>query len=84
MIEGSLKVSNRKKKDIEVDLEAQGFDRMPKVESNGRKSAAVKDAENDDEEEEEPAAAGSSYEYLLSMAIQSLTEEKVLLLLTCF
>lgn len=29
VIEGSLHVNNRKKSDIEADLEAQGFDRLP-------------------------------------------------------
>lgn len=79
MIEGTLKVSNRKKKDIEVDLEAQGFNRMPKTDNHGMK--AIAKPTNDDaeeEEEEEPAAAvGGSYDYLLSMAIHSLTQEKV-------
>ena len=82
VIEGSLKVSNRKKKDIEVDLEAQGFDRMPKADGAGNKKAAAKDIENEDDDDEEPATAtaSGSYEYLLSMAIQSLTEEKVRIL----
>ena len=76
------KVSNRKKKDIEVDLEAQGFDRMPKADGAGNKKAAAKDIENEDDDDEEPATAtaSGSYEYLLSMAIQSLTEEKVRIL----
>jgi len=29
VISGTLKVSNRKKADIEADLVAQGFDRLP-------------------------------------------------------
>ena len=78
VIEGSLTVSNRKKRDIEVDLEAQGFDRMPKADGAGSRKVVAKDTEGDDDEDEEPtAAAAGSYEYLLSMAIQSLTEEKV-------
>ena len=77
VIEGTLKVSNRKKKDIEIDLVAQGFDRMPKTDNHGMKAIA-KPTNDDDEEEEEPAAAvDGSYDYLLSMAIHSLTQEKV-------
>lgn len=77
VIEGSLVVSNRKKKDIEADLEAQGFDRMSKSADNGSRKVVAKDPDNDDDEEEEAAAVGGSYDYLLSMAIQNLTEEKV-------
>jgi DNA topoisomerase II len=80
VISGDLKVSNRKKKDIEADLEEQRFDRMPKVADNGKK-AAPKENDNDEEEEEEAPASEGSYDYLLSMAIQNLTEEKVLFLL---
>ena len=68
VIEGSLKVSNRKKKDVEVDLEEQGFDRMPKADGNGKKVAA-KGAGNEDDEEEEPSLAAASYDYLLSLSL---------------
>ena len=75
----------RKKKSVLVDeLEAMGFDRMPK----SQKVAAALAQETLDgesaegaEEGAEPAAdaadAGASYDYLLSMPLWNLTQEKV-------
>eukprot|EP00775_Hariotina_reticulata_P006914 gene6914-7130_t len=56
VINGDLLLSNRKRADIEADLEAQGFDKMAKSKDVGAKVG---------------------YDYLLSMAIYSLTWEKV-------
>lgn len=73
VVSGELVVSNRKRKDVEAELEKEGYDRMPK--KDGQKKAAREGNDNDEEDAAEPATG--SYEYLLSMAISSLTEEKV-------
>eukprot|EP00854_Cymbomonas_tetramitiformis_P029659 gene29659-36953_t len=86
VVNGEIKVSNRKKKLIEVDLERMGFDKLLKSGIPGVKMAAsgagAEDDGNENSEESAegaaPAAApGMSYEYLLSMPIYSLTLEKV-------
>lgn len=71
VIGGQLKINNRKKAEIEADLERQGFDKLP----SGKSKAKAADAE----EEDEDAApdTGASYDYLLAMAISSLTAERV-------
>ncbi|WIA35043.1 hypothetical protein OEZ86_003534 [Tetradesmus obliquus] len=80
VISGELQLSNRKRADIEGDLAAQGFDKMAK--SKDAAAAAAAEAQDDSEEEVGRAAAAAaaikeSYDYLLSMAIYSLTWEKV-------
>lgn len=84
VISGELVISNRKRAAIEADLVAQGFDKMPKTDApprRGAKGIAVAaepdDGDADEAAAEAEAADGGSYEYLLSMAISSLTEEKV-------
>lgn len=82
VIKGDLVVSNRKKKDLLKDLDDQGFDRIPK-----EKKAKVHETEIlaegeevDDEEEvvvEKEDDKSSDFDYLLSMAIWSLTMERV-------
>ncbi|KAG8741551.1 DNA topoisomerase 2 [Ceratobasidium sp. 414] len=74
IIKKELVVSNKKKADLCTELRNLDFRPFPKV----RKA---KDAgENEDaqeEEEEQPVGANSDYDYLLGMAIWSLTREKV-------
>jgi hypothetical protein len=78
VISQELVVSNRKQKDVVADLERMGFDRMTKTEAAGRRGiAAAAEADDTGEEAAEDAAEGTSYLYLLSMAISSLTYEKV-------
>ena len=55
-----------------------GFDRMPKNDARSAAGvAAVATADAEEDTEADGKAQGASYEYLLSMAISSLTQEKV-------
>ncbi|KAI3643553.1 hypothetical protein MP228_013108 [Amoeboaphelidium protococcarum] len=71
IIQGKLVVQNRKKNDIIAELQKRDYKPMPKT---GKKAAD--DNADDSEDESGPSMAGS-YDYLLSMAIWSLTAEKV-------
>ncbi|KAH9065029.1 DNA topoisomerase II [Lactarius vividus] len=74
IVNKELVVSNRKKADIVAELRQKSFRPFPKV----PKAKAA--GENEDaEEEESEAASGAStdYDYLLGMAIWSLTREKI-------
>ena len=72
IIEKKLVVSGRRKVDIVADLREHDFMPIPKV---------VKDKyperDEHDEEEQEAGGSDSDYDYLLGMAIWSLTKEKV-------
>lgn len=74
VVHGELVISGRKRKAIEADLDEMGFDRMPKNDVRPKPGVAP-DADAD--ADADSPAQGLSYEYLLSMAISSLTEEKV-------
>lgn len=71
IIQGKLVVQNRKKNDIIAELQKRDYKPMPKT---GKK--ASDDNADDSDDESGPSMAGS-YDYLLSMAIWSLTAEKV-------
>ena len=81
VVEGELVISNRKKADIEQDLDALGFDRLKKSAKRGKGSS--QNDEDDDLEEggssksKQPAGQKVSYDYLLSMPLWSLSLEKV-------
>lgn len=74
IIEGKLVVQNRKKKDILIDLKANGFRPF-----SPKKNANMGDNDEENEEDIEDAKENSQrgYDYLLSMPIWSLTIEKV-------
>ncbi|KAI8849905.1 DNA topoisomerase [Chytridium lagenaria] len=78
IIQGKLVVQNRKKADIVRDLRARDYKPFPKA-----KGRAEKKGEEEDEEEDQGNTLGKKdesaqdYDYLLSMAIWSLTSEKV-------
>ncbi|CAN8306356.1 unnamed protein product [Cochlearia groenlandica] len=83
VVSGEIKVSNRKKADIVQELRQKGFTPFPK---KGKPvEAAVAGATVDAAEEPEESSVatetsfvlGSDYDYLLSLAISSLTLEKV-------
>jgi DNA topoisomerase II len=76
VISGQLIINNRKRKEIEADLENDGYDKMPKADSHKRNMPQSASADASEEDEAVDATA-KSYEYLLSMAISNLTEEKV-------
>jgi DNA topoisomerase-2 len=70
VIKGTVVVNNRKKKDIEKDLQTKGFAAISKD--------FLKEAtEEQDKEADAAAEAATGYDYLLNMPIYSLTQEKV-------
>ncbi|KAF2099707.1 type II DNA topoisomerase [Rhizodiscina lignyota] len=78
IIDGSLIVSKRKKKDLVAELKKLNFRPFPKV-ADARKEGEFENVvENEDSEESEETAVGANdYDYLLGMAIWSLTQERV-------
>lgn len=74
IIKKELVVSNKKKADLCAELRKLEFRPFPKV----RKAKEAGEEEHaQDDEEEQPVGASSDYDYLLGMAIWSLTREKV-------
>jgi DNA topoisomerase-2 len=65
IIDGKLKVQNRKKVDIVQDLKKRGY------------HAILKSGVVEDEEEADTTGNNHGYDYLMSMPIWSLTMEKV-------
>jgi hypothetical protein len=77
IINKELVVSNRKKVDIVDELRQKKFRPFPKV-AKAKAAGETEDVEGNDEAEEEVASGTSTdYDYLLGMAIWSLTKEKV-------
>jgi DNA topoisomerase-2 len=78
IVEKKLTVSNRKKADIVAELRQKDFRPFPKI------AKAKSEGEQEDvleaEAEEKATGASSDYDYLLGMAIWSLTREKVRIL----
>ncbi|GFR51194.1 hypothetical protein Agub_g13541 [Astrephomene gubernaculifera] len=77
VVSGKLEVRNRKRADIERDLEAQGFDRMSKTGAAAKVPEPSGDDGEDGDQPSASSASGASYDYLLSMSIYSLTKEKI-------
>ncbi len=73
IVDKELVVSNRKKADIVAELRKLKFRPFPKVTS----AKVNEDEEKVGDEEEEELGNDSDYDYLLGMAIWSLTKEKV-------
>ncbi|KAJ6627017.1 DNA topoisomerase [Mycena sp. CBHHK59/15] len=73
IVDKELVISNRKKADIVSDLRKHKFRPFPKI----SKAKEAGEEENALEEEEQGTSNGSDYEYLLGMAISSLTREKI-------
>ena len=82
IVDKELVVSNRRKVDIVAELRKKQFRPFPKV-AKAKAAGETEDVVEEDEDEEESgsgskSAAGlSDYDYLLGMAIWSLTKEKV-------
>lgn len=72
IVERELIISNRKKADIVVDLKKHKFRPFPKI-SKAKEAGEEEEALEDDAD----TSNGSDYDYLLGMAISSLTKEKV-------
>ncbi|QRV76148.1 DNA topoisomerase 4 [Ceratobasidium sp. AG-Ba] len=75
IIKKELVVSNKKKADLCAELRKLDFRPFPKV-RKAKESGENEEAMEEDEEDQ-PAGANSDYDYLLGMAIWSLTREKV-------
>ncbi|KAK5699278.1 DNA topoisomerase 2 [Elasticomyces elasticus] len=80
IIEGKLVVSKKKKGVLVAELQKLGFTRFPKVadaKKEGEFEAVVDEVEGEEGEDAQTAAGGNDYDYLLGMAIWSLTQERV-------
>jgi len=80
IIDKQLVVANRKKADIITDLRKFKFRPFPKV-KKAKAAGETEDIVNQDEDvadaEGEESPGSTDYDYLLGMAIWSLTKEKV-------
>jgi DNA topoisomerase II len=76
IVNKELVVSNRKKADIVEELRQKKFRPFPKV-AKVKSVGDTEDAEGADDDAEEATGATTDYDYLMSMAIWSLTKEKV-------
>ncbi|KAI6011667.1 DNA topoisomerase II [Pisolithus microcarpus] len=78
IVDKELVVSNRKKADIVADLRKLKFRPFPKV-SKAKAAGETEEVVNQDEDAAEAgeAAGSTDYDYLLGMAIWSLTKEKI-------
>ncbi|KAF2725762.1 DNA topoisomerase II, partial [Polychaeton citri CBS 116435] len=79
IIDGKLVVSKKKKSVLVAELQKLGFDRFPKVVDAKKEGEfePVVEEENDESDSQEVAAGANDYDYLLGMAIWSLTMERV-------
>jgi DNA topoisomerase-2 len=79
IVDKELAVSNRKKAEIIEELRQKKFWPFPKV-AKAKATGETEDAEdgaNDEAEETTTGGTSTDYDYLLGMAIWSLTKEKV-------
>jgi DNA topoisomerase-2 len=81
IVDKELVVSNRKKNDLMAELRRLKFRPFPKVtkaKAAGETEDVIQHEDEEDEAEESVKDAGTTdYDYLLGMAIWSLTKEKV-------
>lgn len=79
IIDGKLVVSKKKKAVLVAELQKLGFTRFPKVVDAKKEGEfePVVEEDNDESDDAEVAAGASDYDYLLGMAIWSLTQERV-------
>lgn len=76
IVDKKLVVSNRKKADIVAELRTKEFRPFPKI-SKAKASGETEDVVEEEESTKESTNGGADYDYLLGMAIWSLTQEKV-------
>ncbi|KAK1612480.1 hypothetical protein QYE76_036153 [Lolium multiflorum] len=81
VVEGEIKVNNRKRAELFEELKQKGYESFPKNKKKNKPVAAGA-TDDDDGNEESPADGAdaedaSGYDYLLSMSIGTLTREKV-------
>ncbi|KAI9890602.1 MAG: DNA topoisomerase 2 [Vezdaea aestivalis] len=79
IIEGKLVVSKKKKSVLVTELKAKGFKAIPKIVEATKEGETEPALEDGGEEEvgEDVQASANDYDYLLGMAIWSLTQERV-------
>ncbi|XP_062222323.1 DNA topoisomerase 2-like [Phragmites australis] len=81
VVEKEIEVRNRKRAELFVELQQKKFDPFPKKKKKDEPAAVGATEEEEENEESSEAAKGialaSDYEYLLSMAIGTLTREKI-------
>jgi DNA topoisomerase II len=76
IVNKELVVSNRKKADIVEELRQKKFRPFSKV-AKAKAAGETENVEADEEAEEAATGTSTDYDYLLGMAIWSLTKEKV-------
>lgn len=76
IIDGDLVVSKKKKAVLVNELKSHGFKAFPKV-SDAVKAGESEPAAEDGEEQDDSEVLSNGYDYLLGMAIWSLTQERV-------
>ncbi|GAM89821.1 hypothetical protein ANO11243_078600 [Dothideomycetidae sp. 11243] len=77
IIDGKLVVSKKKKPVLVTELQKLGFKRIPKIVDAKKQGEFETVVEEDNDDQEEGDAGASDYDYLLGMAIWSLTQERV-------
>jgi DNA topoisomerase-2 len=77
VVNGTLVISKRKRAELEGELKKRGYAALAKTAKAGVPAAADPSALGEAEEEEAAVAEGASYDYLLSMPLWSLTNERV-------
>ncbi|KAF2145209.1 uncharacterized protein K452DRAFT_284608 [Aplosporella prunicola CBS 121167] len=75
IIDGKLVVSRKKKAALVAELKEKGFTPIPKVSDAKKQGETEEVVEEEESEDDEPGA--NDYDYLLGMAIWSLTVERV-------
>ncbi|USP81432.1 type II DNA topoisomerase [Curvularia clavata] len=76
IIDGKLTVSKKKKTALVQELKKLGFTPFPKVE-DAKAAGEDEDVQEDESDENEVEVSANDYDYLLGMAIWSLTQERV-------
>lgn len=75
-----LVVSGRKKVDIVAELRKRDFRPFPKV-AKAKAAGETEEVVEEEDEEEDDSKGIHDYDYLLNMAISSLTKEKVCMII---
>lgn len=81
IIDGKLVISKKKKAVLISELQKLGFDGFPKAKDAGKSGELEPVVDEEEEDPEEESVDASSYDYLLGMALWSLTQERVTKLL---
>lgn len=77
IVSKELVVSGRKRADVIADLRKKEFRPFPKISKAKAAGETEEVVENGEEEEQEDNDGSHDYDYLLNMAIYSLTKERV-------